>query len=310
MTLDPRSADGASAPADAREGAQGKRSRWLKRGALTLAALSLIAWSGASLYLYVNQRSIVYLPTRDWVKSPSDNGLAFEDFRIKVKRANGAHETINLWWLPAPAPNGVSVLFLHGNARNMGALTNTNKISALARAGFNVLTLDYRGYGKSDGDAPYEAALYEDADAALDEFTRRAPDPARRILHGHSLGGAVAIELAVKRPRAFLGAFIEASFSSMLDMSTVNPRYRILPMDTLLTERFDSAQKIASLRLPVLFIHGTADERIPQRMSQTLYARAPEPKTVLFVNGATHNNLHTFPDYDSAYRLLLGMAQK
>ena len=304
---------GKSAPAPA--SARTRARRWLRRGAITLATLVALAWSGASIFLYIKQGSIVYLPTRNWVKTPKDAGLAFEDFRLSVKRAGGAGETVSAWWLPAVAasgvaPNGMSVLFLHGNARNMGAVTNVDKIIALARAGFNVMTLDYRGYGKSDGDAPYEAALYEDANAALDEFVRRVPDAAKRILHGHSMGGAVAIDLAGKRPREFSAVFIEASFSSMLDMSTVNPVYRLLPIDTLLTERFESTQKIADFKLPVLFIHGNADQRIPHHMSQTLYARAPEPKTMLLVNGATHNNLHTFPDYGSAYRLLLDMARK
>ncbi len=294
---------------------QGRAMRWLRRCGITLAVLAALAWTGASVFLYVKQGSIVYLPTREWVKTPKDAGLAFDDFRLTVERASGASETINAWWLPAAAsggapPNGMSVLFLHGNARNMGAAGNADKIIALARTGFNVMTLDYRGYGKSDGDAPYEAALYEDANAALDEFMRRVPDATKRILHGHSLGGAVAIELASKRAREFSAAFIEASFSSMLDMSTVNPLYRLLPVDTLLTERFESAQKIARVKLPLLFIHGNADQRIPHHMSQALYAGAPEPKTMLLVNGATHNNLHTFPDYGSAYRLLLEMAKK
>lgn len=283
---------------------------WLRRSAVAIAVLTGLAWSSASLYVYFKQRSMVYLPTRDWVKTPQEAGLAFEHFRLPVKRASGALETISVWWLPAPAANGMNVLFLHGNARNMGAATNTDKITALARAGFNVLTLDYRGYGKSDGDAPYEAALYEDTAVGLEEFKRRAPDASRRILHGHSMGGAVAIDLAAKHGREFAAAFIEASFSSMLDMSTVNPLYRLLPIDTLLTERFESMRKVATLKLPVLFIHGTADQRIPHGMSRQLYGRAPEPKTMLLVNGATHNNLHTFPDYAVAYRLLLEMAKK
>ena len=286
------------------------RSLNLRRAALIPGLILALAWAGASGFLYFKQGQIVYLPSRDWVKTPKDAGLAFEDFRIDVSRANGKRETLNAWWLPAPTPNGMSVLFLHGNARNMAAVGNVDKITSLARAGFNVMTLDYRGYGKSDGAAPYEAALYEDANAALDAFARRAPDASRRILHGHSLGGAVAIELALQRSTAFAAAFIEASFSSMLDMSTINPLYRALPVDTLLTERFESARKISALKLPVLFIHGTADQRIPHAMSQQLYARAPDPKTLLLVKHATHNNLHTFPDYANAYRLLLEMVKK
>ena len=294
--------------------------RWIKRGALALALLAALVWCGASAYLYFKQGSVIYLPTRDLVKSPKDFGLAFENLRLPVKRANGKTENVHAWWLPAQgtanaqgavnAPNGFSVLFLHGNARNMGANANSEKIAVLARAGFNVMTLDYRGFGQSDGDAPYETALYEDAQAALDELKRRAPDAARRVLHGHSMGGAVAIDLAAKNPGAFAAALIEATFISMLDMSTVNPLYRLLPIDSLLTERFESSRKIASLKLPVLFIHGSADARIPPAMSRQLYALATEPKSLIFVEGATHNNLHTFHQYGDAYRLLLGMARQ
>lgn len=293
---------------------------WMKRGAIALGLLLTLVWSGASVVLYFKQGSIVYLPTRDFAKTPKDAGLTYEDLRLTVKRASGTSETVHAWWLPAQAPvnpnagaashaNGLSVLFLHGNARNMGAISNAEKIAVLARAGFNVFTLDYRGYGKSDGDAPYEAALYEDTLAALAEFKRRAPDKTKRVLHGHSMGGAVAIDLASKQPGEFAAAFIEATFSSMLDMSTVNPLYRLLPIDLLLTERFDSARKITALKLPLLFLHGTADTRIPYRMSKTLYALAPEPKSIILVEGATHNNLHTFSQYGEAYRLLLGMVQ-
>ena len=293
-----------------------RAARWFKRGAIALGALLALAWSGASVYLYVKQGSMVYLPARDFARTPKDLGLMFEDLRLTVKRAPGVSETVNAWWLPAQpaagqnnAPNGLSVLFLHGNARNMGATGNNEKIAVLARAGFNVMTLDYRGFGKSDGDAPYEAALYEDTLAAFEEFKRRTPDKTKRVLHGHSMGGAVAIDLASKRPGEFAAAFIEATFSSMLDMSTINPLYRLLPVDTLLTERFDSSRKVASLKLPLLLIHGTADSRIPHTMSKTLYALAPERKSIILVDGATHNNLHTFSQYGEAYRLLLGMAK-
>ena len=282
----------------------------LRRAAVVLTLLLALAWGGASTYLYLKQGSIIYLPTRELAKTPKVAGLPYEDLRLPVQRANGASETISAWWLPAPQPNGLSILFLHGNARNMGTNSNVEKITGLARAGFNVLTLDYRSYGRSDGDVPYEAALYEDADAAFTEFSRRAPDPAKRILHGHSMGGAVAIDLGARRPREFAAGFIEASFTTMTDMSTLNPLYRVLPIDTLLTERFESARKIARFTLPVLFIHGTSDTRIPHAMSRQLYALAPEPKAVVLIEGANHNNLHGYSQYGSAYRLLLDMAKK
>lgn len=283
---------------------------WLRRAAVGVAALLVFGWSSASAYLYLQQRNIIYLPTREWAKTPQDFGVNFEAFQLEVKRADGLRESISAWWLPAPEPNGHTVLFLHGNARNMGAAGNVEKVAGLAKAGFNVLTIDYRGYGKSDGEGPYEAALYEDAAVALAELQRRAPQPGKRILHGHSLGGAVAIDLAARHPGQFGVAFLEATFTSMFEMSTLNPLYRLLPVDTLLTERFDSLAKLPALKLPVLFIHGTADARIPHRMSRALFARAAEPKAFIQVEGGGHNNLHTHPQYGGAYRLLLEMARK
>ncbi len=282
----------------------------LRRGAAVAALLAALAWGAASTFVYFRQGSIIYLPTRELARTPSDAGLAYEDLRLPVRRAGGTNETIHAWWLPAPQPNGHAVLFLHGNARNMGASANIEKISALARAGFNVLTLDYRSYGGSDGDAPYEAALYEDADAAFAELRRRAPEPAKRILHGHSMGGAIAIDLGARQPREFGAAFIEATFTTMADMSTLNPLFRLLPVDTLLTERFESARKIGGFALPILFIHGTDDARIPAVMSKQLFALAAEPKAVVLVDGAGHNNLHGFSQYAGAYRLLLEMVKK
>ena len=283
--------------------------KWLRRAGWAAVLLGALAYLGGAAYLYFRQGTVIYLPTREVSNTPRDYGIAYEQLRLPVKRRGGATESISAWWLPAPAPNGMAILFLHGNARNMGARGNAEKVAALAKAGFNLLTIDYRGYGQSDGAFPDEASLYEDARAALDELARRAPDPGRRILHGHSLGGAVAIELALRRPE-FAAAFIEASFTSMLDMSTRNRLFRLLPIDTLLTERFDSAAKIGGLRLPVLFIHGTRDERVPHTMSMALFARAPEPKALILVENGAHSNLHDSAQYAQAYRMLLDMAKK
>ena len=283
--------------------------KWLRQAGWAAVLLGALAYLGGVAYLYFRQGTIIYLPTREVSNTPRDYGIAHEQLRLPVKRRGGATESISAWWLPAPAPNGMAILFLHGNARNMGARGNAEMVAALARAGFNLLTIDYRGYGQSDGAFPDEASLYEDARAALDELARRAPDPGRRILHGHSLGGAVAIELALRRPE-FAAAFIEASFTSMFDMSTRNRLFRLLPIDTLLTERFDSAAKIGGLRLPVLFIHGTRDERVPHTMSMALFARAPEPKALILVENGAHSNLHDSAQYAQAYRMLLDMAKK
>jgi pimeloyl-ACP methyl ester carboxylesterase len=269
-----------------------------------LALLALLCYGGIAAYVYVKQGQIVYLPTHRIERTPREYGLAYEELHLPVKRATGVTENITAWWIPAPQPNGVSELFLHGNARNMSAPLNLEKAAALARAGFNVLTIDYRGYGGSEGDHPYEAALYEDAGAALDELERRQPDIHKRLIHGHSLGGAIAIDLAVRRPEA-AAMVIESSFDSMFGMSTVRAAYRLLPINLILTERFDSIDKIGRIKLPLLFIHGNADPLVPAKMSERLYTAATVgDKRLLLINGGVHSNLHTFKQYIPAIRAL------
>jgi len=278
--------------------------RLARRALLVVALLVLLAYAGASLYVYEKQGQIVYAPSRTILKTPKDFGLAYQDLRLNVARAGGASEKIAAWWIPAPRSNGMSLLFLHGNARNMGG--NLGKMAALARMGFNVLAIDYRGYGQSDGERPYEAALYEDANAGLDELERREPDLKKRLIHGHSMGGAVAVELAIRRPEA-AALFVESSFDSMLGMSTIKAVYRLLPINLLLTERFDSIDRIAQLKLPVLFMHGTADPLVPPTMSERLYGAVTGSKKLVIVSGAVHSNLHEFPQYRDALRALAGL---
>ncbi len=87
------------------------------------------------------------------------------------------------------------------------------------------------------------------------------------MIYGHSLGGAIAIDLVAKHPDA-LGMIVDASFTSMSDMAQLDPKYRIFPIDLLIHQRFDSIAKVRSLAVPVLYIHGTADDLIPSVMSQ------------------------------------------
>jgi uncharacterized protein len=195
---------------------------------------------------------------------------------------------------PVPPLNkgglGGVVLYLHGNGLNVGA--NVEHANRFHRLGLSVFLIDYRGYGLSQGDFPTESQVYKDAQLAWDYLVKkRGINPNQIYIYGHSLGGAIAIDLAVRNPEA-AGLIVEGSFTSARAMVDFQSGvYRMFPIDLLLTQRFDSIAKVDRLQMPVLFIHGTADTVVPVEMSRKLFDATPEPKQLYIVPDAGHNNL-------------------
>ena len=103
------------------------------------------------------------------------------------------------------------------------------------------------------------------------------------------MGGAVAIQLAVNQP-ATGGLIVESAFTSIADMARRIPKYRIFPLELIVHQRFDSIKKVSDLQVPVLYIHGTADEFVPHEMSRELYKRTASSKRLIFITGGGHNN--------------------
>lgn len=256
------------------------------RGGVVLVGLMAVLYSGACLFLLTQQRQMIFVPTRTLDATPDDLGLAYDDVWLRV--APDKSDRIHGWWIPSSEPVGV-MLYLHGNGENISA--NLSYAQQFHRLGFSILMIDYRGYGLSDGRFPSEAQAYEDAQAAWNYLVHdRGIPPKEILLFGHSLGGAIALDLAIRQPDA-TGLIIESAFTSIRDMALRTPQYRIFPIDALLTQRFDSLSKVRSLQMPILIIHGTADTVVPADMSDRLYAAAPYPKELLMVTGAAHNNV-------------------
>lgn len=210
--------------------------------------------------------------------------------------ADGKSQRIHAWWWPSADAHAPAVLYLHGSRWNLTG--QTSRIEQLHAFGFSVLAIDYRGFGKSDGDLPSEESVYEDARVAWTRLAELQPDAALRFIYGHSLGGAVAVDLAARLSAAAYrsgaapaarGVIVESSFTTLPDVARALS-YPWLPIQLLMSQRFDSVHKIAQLRMPVLIVHGTGDHFVPPRFSEELYAAAPQPKRLLLVSGATHND--------------------
>ncbi|MFO1323857.1 MAG: alpha/beta fold hydrolase [Burkholderiales bacterium] len=256
--------------------------RW-RTGWLALA-IAVGASAAGCMMLEANERELVYRPVRSYVGTPADQGLDYEDVWLAVARVEGGgSERVHGWWLPADVADAPTLLYLHGTRWSLGH--TLTRIARFHRLGFNVLAIDYRGFGRSDGDLPSEAQIGVDARAAWAEVVRRERRSDHRYIYGHSLGAAVAIELGATQDGA-AGVIAEAGFTSLADV--VADRH--FPVGVLMTQRFDALALVPRLRVPVLFVHGTADAVVPAAMAQRLYAAAPEPKRLLLIEGGGHGN--------------------
>ncbi|MES2830407.1 MAG: alpha/beta hydrolase [Pseudomonadota bacterium] len=211
---------------------------------------------------------------------------------LPVEGEDGRAQRFKTWWWPADHADAPTILYLHGAKYNLTG--QTFRIEQLRNFGFSVLAIDYRGFGDLDTDLPSEASVYEDAQIAWKRLVELQPDPKRRYIYGHSLGGAVAIDLAARlandRHQAAHGLIVESSFTNLSDIAKVFT-LSWMPMQLLLKQKFDSVTKIAEVSIPVLVVHGIDDRYVPARFSQRLFAAIPgNNKQLLLVEGANHNN--------------------
>ncbi len=223
-------------------------------------------------------RSAVYYPLRypdGWWNLQRDVGAT----EVWLTTRDGVK--LNAWWIPAPNSR-LATVFFHGNGGNL--THRVDHMRSIGAAGSALLILDYRGYGKNEG-TPSESGLYSDADAAYQWLIDQGYAAKQIVIHGESLGTAVAVDLASRQPCA--GVVLEAPFSSAAQVAA-----SVLPLiGPLVMRDFDSKAKVGNIRAPMLFMQGDRDEVIPYKLGRALYDAAPEPKSFWTIDGAGHNNL-------------------
>ncbi|MCU0547776.1 MAG: alpha/beta hydrolase [Leptolyngbya sp. Prado105] len=252
-----------------------------------ILAIALRIYAIVCLVLFLIQSRFIFFPTSTIYKTPADLGIRAEEVWIPIKNWLGKSERIHAWYAQGSNPTLGTVLYFHGNGGTLGGMDQMDRIHQL---GFSVLVISYRGYAKSEGGFPSEAQVYADAEAAWNYLTQtRKISPRQITIYGYSIGGAVAIDLAAKHPEA-RALITQSTFTSIKDMAGRNPYFRIFPLEIILTQRFNSIEKVRSLKMPAFFIHGDADEIVPSTMSQELYNATPTPKQLLFIPGAKHND--------------------
>lgn len=271
---------------------------------LTAVALLLSALLAGCATLHEKQGQWIFSPTdRTWgntMELASGMDEAWVTFDSKeTGRPTKLHLLINGNDASKPV-----LLYLHGARWNV--VGSAWRIERMRELGFNVVALDYRGFGKSDADTPSEDKAYEDARAAWDWMAKNFPNQPRFIF-GHSLGGAIAIDLASKVSDE-RGTMVEGTFTSIPDVfSTL--KWGWLPVGWLISQRFDSEKKVAKIGSPLLVVHGSEDRVIAPALGQRLYEAGSAPKRFELVQGGSHHNTNSIgqTQYRAAIKALFAL---
>lgn len=260
----------------------------------SLLTFLVLGYALIVLLVYFFQQRLVYFPSRELVNTPANVGLVFEDVGLTTEDGIRLHA----WYMPASKPTARTVLFLHGNAGNISHRLQT--FALWQQLGLNVLALDYRGYGRSAGE-PSAAGTGLDARAAWRYLQQERKIPASYIIvHGRSLGGAVALALT-RLERNVAAVVVESTFTSMVDIG--REKYPWLPVSLINRVHYPSRESIRQLRAPVLIAHSQGDRLIPFAHGRALYAAANDPKSFLEMRGG-HND--GFVATGDTYRVTLG----
>ncbi len=261
------------------------------RAAGRIVALAAAIYLAAAGYLFVFQRDYVFEP-EGTLELPAERGLSL----VEVVTFNTADGTPLTGWYRQASPGRPTVLYFHGNAGNISG--RSKRFGEIAASGFGLLAVSYRGYPGS-GSSPSEAALFSDALEVFDWLAERTQNI---VIHGESLGTAVATYVAGERPARAL--VLEAPFTAALDIAAAT--YPWLPVGLLMRDPFLSRENILRVEEPLLIVHGTDDQMVPVAHGRRLFEMAHEPKRLAIIEDGTHSDLWKH----GLWSIVLGFLQK
>ncbi len=257
-----------------------------RRAVLNLIAVAIGLYAVLVGGLFLVQREIIYLPSGP-MNTPAGSGVP-EMRPIRLTTEDGL--TLTSWYRPAE-PGQPTMVYFQGNGGNIAG--RGFKVRPYLDAGFGVLLVGYRGYGGNPG-KPSEQGLYADGRAHFEFLEGQGVQPQNWVAYGESLGGGIAVQLAMERARnVSIGAVVlEAPFTSLGDAAAVH--YPIVPARLLVKDRFESIAKIAGVKAPVFIFNGDNDGVIPPAQGKRLFEAARDPKQSHWFPGAGHNDLYEY----------------
>jgi uncharacterized protein len=275
-----------------------------RRGlAVLLALVAVLGLQAGCATLDEQQRRWIFQPgTRSW-GSGAVEGL--QEVWIEHREAAGGDPVrLHGLWLAQPDPAAPVLLYLHG--ARWDVRSSAHRMRRMHELGFAVLGIDYRGFGQSSPMLPGEAEATADALAAWRWLATKRPQ-APRYVFGHSLGGAIAVNLAAEVDDE-RGLIVEGSFPSIREV-VATFKWGWLPVGPLITQRFEAAERIGRVGAPVLVVHGSEDRLILPELGRRLYEQAAEPKRFVLVEGGSHHNTNSLgqAQYRAAIAELFGL---
>ena len=247
--------------------------------ALSIAGLLAFSWLALVALLALQERRLIFFPSRNLAAAPADFGLRAEE--LSITAADGV--SLHGWWIQGPGDR--VLIWYHGNAGNIGDRLH-NARWFVDRLGVDVVLVDYRGYGRSRG-TPDEEGVYLDGLAIYDAVAARSVRADDIVLFGRSLGGAVAIETALLRPAGAL--VLESVFRSVPALA--REHYWFVPSAVIRT-RMDNESKIRRVQAPTLLLHGNRDGIVPLAHGRRLFELAASPARLHVIEGAGHNDTY------------------
>ncbi len=255
----------------------------IKVALISFAALYLILLLG----MFLGQRRLLYFPDTARI-APEATGL--KDVVERVIATPDGEKLIA--WYGAAKPGEPTLLYFHGNGGNVAGRHGI--IAKFMAAGRGILMMSYRGFGGSTGQ-PSEITNVADARLAFDALVQEGVQPADIILYGESLGSGVAVQVALAKPAA--GVILDSPYTAVVDRAA--ELYPWLPVSLLVIDRYESRRYITAMRRPLLIVHGEADTVIPVAMGRKLYALGNQPKELVTLPGAGHNNHDQFGSFEA-----------
>jgi len=228
------------------------------------------------------ENHFLFFPDKHIYATPAALNLEYREVLFHADDGTEIHG----WYLPGD-PDKPLVLFCHGNAGNISDRLDNLKL--LRTLGLSIFIFDYRGYGKSQGTTS-EEGTYSDVRGALRYLKQQGWSTEQMIYFGRSMGAGVSLQLALEEPAAAL--VLESPFTSVSAMGRYH--YPVLSRlaGWLIQVRYDNLQKIDKLKTPLLIFHGERDDIVPPEMAEQLYEKAPQPKKLIMLPRAGHNDTY------------------